>query len=46
MNYQRALVKLKHYLREIYKRGKYLDKELPLQKWFINRLRAETTKKS
>lgn len=43
VNYQRAATKLKHYLREIYKRGKYLDKELPLRKWFIERLRAETT---
>ncbi|MBI4834681.1 MAG: sigma-70 family RNA polymerase sigma factor [Planctomycetes bacterium] len=42
---QRGLEKLKHYLREIYKRGKYVDKERPLQKWFLARLRAETTAK-
>jgi hypothetical protein len=43
VNYQRAIIKLKHYLRDIYKSGKLTDKDLKFSKGFIKRLRAETT---
>jgi len=41
--YDRALDKLKHLFREVTRQGKYVDKDLPFNKFILNKLRAETT---
>ncbi len=45
VTYQRAMIKLKHLHRELIRKGKYVDKDLPFNKGVLARLRAETTKK-
>lgn len=44
--YQRAIPKLKHLFREIKRKGRYVDKDLPFNKGILARLRAETTRKA
>lgn len=43
--YDRTFNKLKHLFREITRQGKYIDKDLPFNKYILSKLKAETTKK-
>jgi hypothetical protein len=43
--YDRTFDKLKHLFRGITRQGKYVDKDLPFNKFILGKLRAETTKR-